>query len=130
METQMKKQKSNSLREKWWNCLMAAIKTTRDPLFFDQELKLDGKLFMFNFSYVYNRLASQWYELYRQTIPNKGQIKDMILKDPAFVESKSSVRFSKGSITSAYVYDLDNLSVAEEIISLHQLKGDLPERTN
>ena len=130
MEVQVKKLKSNSLREKWWNCLLAAIKTIREPLFFDQELKIDGKHFMFTFSYVYNRLASQWYELYRETIPNKGQIKDMILKDPAFVESKASVRFRSNSVTSAYVYDLDRLSVAEEIISLHQLKGNLPETTN
>jgi hypothetical protein len=109
---------------------MAAIKTTKDPLFFDQELKLDGKHFMFNFSYVYNRLASQWYELYRETMPNKGQIRDMILKDIAFVESKSSVRFRENSITSAYVYDVDKLNVAEDLMNLYQLKGVLPETTN
>jgi len=128
-QLQMHKMNSVSVSVKWWECFVAAIRSSRDALYFDRELKIDGNHLIFNFTHVYTRVSAQWFEQYREPAPAKTYIKEVLQSDKAFVKVKPSVRFNSKINTSGYVMDITELKAGEDILDIHQLKGDLPDPT-
>lgn len=118
IESQMNKMKSTSIINKWWDCMLIAVKTNNEnKLEFDKDIKIEGNNLYFNFTNSYNKIQRQWYLQYKESIPSKVIIQEQIKKDKSFIETKSSFRFGTGkdgSNTSAYVIDINLLPVAEE----------------
>ena len=118
IESQMNKMKSTSIINKWWDCMLIAVKTNNEnKLEFEKDIKIEGNNLYFNFTNTYNKIQRQWYSQYKENIPSKIIIQEQIKKDKSFIETKSSFRFGTGkdgANTSAYLVDVNLLPVAEE----------------
>ncbi|MCH2195375.1 DNA primase [Kordia sp.] len=120
VEKQKRKLASTSIVNKWWDCFLAAMRISfLDRIQLRREYKINGTLLYFNFRNVYSKVQRQWYAQYREPAPADTAMKETLKREVSFVEVKRTVRInpSDKNGTSAYVFDLQNTIIKEDIIN-------------
>jgi DNA primase len=131
LDNQLRKLNTASVSMKWWDCLLAAIRTKQDPLRHGREFEVKDDKLYFNFTHTYNRVATQWWAQYHENVPGKSKISDMIKKDRTFIEEKSC-HYMENNRTSVWVVDLTTIPIKNDLndaIEWQKMEGtDIPVR--
>lgn len=108
--------KSSSLSVKWWDCFYECLKSSfENKIQLDTDFKINGNEITFNFSAVYGKIQRQWYNQFKENIPNKDTIKKVIENHNAFTENKKSDRLNK-QVTSTMTFDVSKLENSEILL--------------
>ena len=97
---------SSSITTKFWDCFYECLKipSTENRIDLDFHYKLNGNNISFNYLTIYGKIQRQWYNQYRENIPNKDTIKKAIENHASFTEKKQSDRINK-QVTSTMIFD-------------------------
>ena len=121
IEKQMRKLKSESIINKWWDCFLFGIKAPDHVrLIYKEDFKIEGHSISFHFQQVYEKMTQLWSMQYRnEVIPGKTFIKDKIKSSEGFVQYKSNgMKMASGrnvKTSSGYEMDLSKTGIYDEI---------------
>lgn len=122
---QLNKINSASIINKWWDIFLECLKMQGDnKIQLDRDVKIADKKVYFNFSNVYGKIQRQWYNQYKESVPSKGAMLDIMLKDVSYLEKKDSFRFG-GIVTSVYVFNVVKINVSDEFLEFVNLENSL-----
>lgn len=112
---------------RFWECFMACMRgNSSEIIMVHKDYKLEGNLIFIKFTQVYNIILSRWIRTYKETIPAKTEMLEMLKKDTSFYSYKDKCRISnnsKAGPTSAFIFDLTKMIyVKDDIISLYELQ--------
>lgn len=112
---------------RFWECFMASMRgNSTEVIMLYKDYKLEGNLIFIKFTQVYNIVLSRWLRTYKETIPAKSEMLEMLKNDSAFYTYKDKCRISnnaKVGPTSAFVFDLNKMIyIKDDILSLFELQ--------
>ena len=118
IKKQRSKLSSVGITEKWWNCFTMALQTTTqdNKLVLNKDFKLEGDNLYFNFTQVFNKIQRVWTNQYKTLAPNIKSVQNAIKRDNSFQSSVSSTRIGDNN-TSAYLFDINLISIKNEIVN-------------
>lgn len=77
----MNKINSASASNKWWDCFLVCLRTNgENKLDYERDIKVEGNILYFNFSNTYDEIQRQWYNQYKEMIPGKATMQDIVKK--------------------------------------------------
>jgi DNA primase catalytic core len=103
-EKQLTKRSTGSSIMRFWECVLAAIRDKNNPLRPNFDFRLDGNRLTLQWSAVYQAYQVRCWQLFHERAESRAVLDDELKKSTAFLEAKSSVRYS-GSKTSGWVFD-------------------------
>jgi hypothetical protein len=120
IDQQMRKLKSESIINKWWDCFLYGIKSPDNVrLIYKEDFKLEGQAVYFHFNQVFAKMSQLWFILYKEAIPGKTFLKDKIKSSDAFVRYwDKGLKMDAGrdvKTSSGYELDLTLTGVYDEI---------------
>lgn len=121
IEQQMRKLKSESIINKWWDCFLYGIKSPENVrLVYKEDFKIEGRSISFHFNQVFAKMSQLWSMLYRnEAIPGKTFLKDKIKSSDAFVKYwDKGLKMASGrdvKTSSGYEMDLHKTGIYDEI---------------
>lgn len=120
IEQQMRKLKSESIINKFWDVFLAGIKSPKSfNLIVREDFKLEGSSLFFNFTTLYIKMELIWFDQKKEAIPGKTFINDKLKESEAFVTyHKNGIQMRSGrgvKSSSAHELDLTKTSIYEEL---------------
>lgn len=120
VSNQRKRLESSSVITKWWDVFIAVMRgNIQTQIRVSRDLKIEGERLYFNFTNVYNRIQTEWWQRYSEVIPAKGMMLQKLKEDNSFIESVKSVRMSGSATapnTSALVINVNELDIKEDLL--------------
>ncbi len=117
---QRRKLESSSVITKWWDVFIAVMRgNVQTQIRYGRDLKVEGEKLFFNFTNVYIRIQTEWYQRYSEMIPAKTVMLQKLKEDRSYIESKSSERMAGHALapnTSALVININELDIKEELL--------------
>ncbi|UKB81241.1 DNA primase [Chryseobacterium sp. MEBOG07] len=112
---------------RFWECFMASMRgNSSEVIMLHKDYKVEGNLIFIKFTQVYNTVLSRWLRTYKETIPAKSEMLEMLKNDSSFYNYKDKCRISnnaKVGPTSAFIFDLNKMIyVKDDILSLYELQ--------
>jgi hypothetical protein len=108
-----RKMESYSVLSRFWDVLIAVMRGSKDnQLRVGRDLRLEGNMLAFNFTNVYNRVQTEWFQRNNESAPAKMTLLDKIKKDDSFDKVVASYRLGEGKDspkTSVVVVNIDKL---------------------
>lgn len=126
-EKQLTKRSTGSAVMRFWECVLAAIRDKNNPLRPNFDFRLDGEQITLQWSAVYQAYQVRCWQLFHERAESRAVLDDDLKKSTAFLEAKSSVRFS-GKKTSGWVFNTnaiggtftEDLMAAIDVYELNQ----------
>lgn len=112
---------------RFWECFMACMRgNPTEIIMVHKDYKIEGNLIFIKYTQVYNIVMSKWLRTYKETIPSKTEMLELLKKDASFNSYKDNCRISnnaKVSPTSAFIFDLNKMIyIKDDMISLFELQ--------
>lgn len=129
MDLQCRKRETGSAVQRFWDCILAAVRDKHNPLKEGREFKIDGDNLTINFKLAYQAYQDWHYKLYKEKAQSNNVLKDKIKKSEAFKEEKSSTRYGDGKRTSGYLFDLGKIHIAGDLLEVVEWRRAEENRT-
>jgi len=120
IERQMRKMRSESIINKFWDCFLFGIKSPENVrLMIYEDFKIEGRAVYFHFDQVFAKIAQIWFVIYKEAIPGKTFLTDQLKNSDAFVKYHSKgLKMDSGrdvKTSSGYEMDLEKTGLFNEI---------------
>lgn len=119
IDLQMTKLKSASIITRFFDCFLASMRgISSDQIIVNRDFNVNDNKLYFQWTHCYNKISRQWsYQYKGEVVPSKNVMAEALKKDKCWIKIKDSHRFAsgEGNKTSAYVIDLDKVSIKDEI---------------
>ena len=111
---QMRKLQTTDLLTKWWDCFLGAVREKNDPLVYHREFRMEEDKLFIQFSLSFSKIAKSWWNIYKEAIPNKSSLSDVLKKSDAFINGKK-MDYKIGS--SAWIFESKKLPIHEDLLN-------------
>lgn len=114
-----RKMESYSILSRFWDVVIAVMRGNKDnQLRVGRDIRLDGNMLAFNFTNVYNRIQTEWYQRNNETAPAKMTLLDKIKKDESYDKTVAAYRLGTGDHaprTSVIIVNIDKIDAKKDL---------------
>lgn len=115
IDKQLGKLNTASIPLKWWDSFLACARMQNSPILDGRDFSLEGNELAMRFTLCFTRVAPQWWQQYHEMPPGKRDLSKVLSQHPAFIEIKKSHYFRDGTNSSAFIFNVSKLAIAEEL---------------
>lgn len=112
---------------RFWECFMACMRgNDKDSIMVHHDYKMDGSIIYMKWTQCYNVVLRKWLMTYKETIPGKTDLLEMLKSDTAYYGYKDNCRISRSAkinATSVFMFNIDKMAyIKDDFTSLWEMQ--------